>query len=128
MFWTRPVDLKPFIDTPAGAEDQMFSTDTEDSRCMSVIVNVSHTLCGRYRDRAVERLCRPEPCRPDISNTHQSLGIKHHLRENKTITDRIREAESSSTQLMPHGGAVLQQTKSIKIEGGVQKSETCFHI
>jgi len=26
MFWTRPVDLEPFIYTPGGAEDEMIST------------------------------------------------------------------------------------------------------
>jgi len=41
------------------------------------------TLCGRRRDRAVERWCRPEPCHPDISDTHQSPGIKHHLQTDK---------------------------------------------
>jgi len=36
MFWTRPVDLEPFINTPGGAEDDMISTDKDDSRCVCV--------------------------------------------------------------------------------------------
>lgn len=27
MFWTRPADLKPFINTPAGAEDEIIITE-----------------------------------------------------------------------------------------------------
>lgn len=76
-----------------------------------MLVNVSHTLYGRHRDRAVERWCRPEPSHPDISNTHQSPGIKHHLQRDKhyNITMSIREAESRS-QMRTHEGADTQQT------------------
>jgi len=43
MFWTRPVDLEPFINTPGGAEDDMISTDKDDSRCVCVCVCVCVT-------------------------------------------------------------------------------------
>ncbi|RXN24034.1 hypothetical protein ROHU_022469 [Labeo rohita] len=46
MFWTRPVDLKPFINTPGGAEDEMIFTD--DSR------HIEHSPDSRDKTSSTE--------------------------------------------------------------------------